>query len=56
MFIFYLTYQISSLANWYMQCDVNTDGSNKDLNDLKGKSQSFNDPGNTPGVIMPFGS
>lgn len=39
-----------------MQCDVNTDGSNKDSNDPKGKSQSFSEPGNTPGVIMPFGS
>ncbi|CAL5198820.1 unnamed protein product [Lathyrus oleraceus] len=32
------------------------DGSNKDLNEPKGKSQSFNEPGNTPGVIVPFGS
>ncbi|CAJ2634403.1 unnamed protein product [Trifolium pratense] len=32
------------------------DGSNKDLNDPKGKSQSFNEPGNAPGVIMPFGN
>lgn len=56
MFIFYLTYQRSSLAKWYMQCDVNTDGSNKDQNDPKGKSQSLHEPGNTPGVIMPFGS
>lgn len=39
-----------------MQCDVNTDGSNKDPNDPKGKSHSFSEPGNTPGVIMPFGS
>lgn len=39
-----------------MQCDVNADGSNKDPNEPKGKSQSFNEPGNTPGVIVPFGS
>ncbi|XP_024638089.1 chromatin structure-remodeling complex protein SYD isoform X1 [Medicago truncatula] len=32
------------------------DGSNKDSNDPKGKSQSFSEPGNMPGVIMPFGS
>jgi hypothetical protein len=56
MFIFYSTYQIFSPANWYMQCDDNADGSNKDPNDPKGKSQSFNEPGNTPGVIMPFGN
>ncbi|XP_004508316.1 uncharacterized protein [Cicer arietinum] len=34
----------------------NQDGSNKDQNDPKGKSQSLHEPGNTPGVIMPFGS
>ncbi|XP_027331720.1 chromatin structure-remodeling complex protein SYD [Abrus precatorius] len=31
------------------------DGSRKDLIDHKGKSQSFNELGNTSGVMMPFG-
>ncbi|KAK7363636.1 hypothetical protein VNO77_05786 [Canavalia gladiata] len=31
------------------------DGSRKDLIDHKGKSQSFNEPGNSSGVMMPFG-
>ncbi|RZB54805.1 Chromatin structure-remodeling complex protein SYD isoform D [Glycine soja] len=31
------------------------DGSRKDLIDLKGKSQSFNEPGNSSGAMMPFG-
>ncbi|KAF1867142.1 hypothetical protein Lal_00049570 [Lupinus albus] len=31
------------------------DGSRKDLADHKGKLQSFNEPGNTSGVVMPFG-
>ncbi|CAL0307241.1 unnamed protein product [Lupinus luteus] len=31
------------------------DGSCKDLADHKGKLQSFNEPGNTSGVMMPFG-
>ncbi|XP_019450810.1 PREDICTED: chromatin structure-remodeling complex protein SYD-like [Lupinus angustifolius] len=31
------------------------DGSGKDLAEHKGKLQSFNEPGNTSGVMMPFG-
>ncbi|KAJ1395171.1 SNF2-related, N-terminal domain [Sesbania bispinosa] len=31
------------------------DGPRKDLIDHKGKSQSFNEPGNSSGVMMPFG-
>lgn len=38
-----------------MQRDDNTDSSRKDLIDHKGKSQSFNEPVNTSGVMVPFG-
>ncbi|KAL2339088.1 hypothetical protein Fmac_013534 [Flemingia macrophylla] len=31
------------------------DGSRKDLIDQKGRSQSFNEPGNASGMMMPFG-